>query len=79
MNVTEYLFQEYRSLTASYVEISKQLREMLPTFSDMHETSDPPGIKASKRLLLELDKTESEIHDALQKIRNIKHTLVGLL
>ena len=79
MNVTEYLFREYRDLTASYVEISKQLREMLPTFSDMHESNDAPGIKASKRLLLELDKTETDIHDALLKIRNIKHTLVGLL
>jgi hypothetical protein len=52
---------------------------MLPTFSEMHESNDTPGIKASKRLLLELDKTESDIHDALHKIRNIKHTLVGLL
>ncbi len=79
MNVTEYLFQEYRSLTTSYVDISKKLRELLPTFSNMHETSETPGIKATKRLLLELDKTEDELQDSLQKIRNIKHTLVGLL
>jgi len=79
MNVTEYLFQEYRSLTTSYVEISKRLRELLPTFSNMNETSETPGIKATKRLLLELDKTEDELQDSLQKIRNIKHTLVGML
>jgi hypothetical protein len=79
MNVTEYLFTEYRSLTTSYVEISKRLRELLPTFSDMHESSEAPGLKATKRLLLELDKTEDELQDSLQKIRNIKHTLVGLL
>ena len=79
MNVTEYLFQEYRSLTTSYVDISKRLRELLPTFSNMHESSETPGIKATKRILLDLDKTEDEIQDALQKIRNIKHTLVGML
>ena len=79
MNVTEYLFQEYRSLTTSYVEVSKRLRELLPTFSNMHESSETPGIKATKRILLDLDKTEDEIQDALQKIRNIKHTLVGML
>lgn len=79
MNVTEYLFREYRDLTTSYVEISKQLRELLPTFSNLHESSDAPGIKATKRLLLSLDKTEDEVQDALHKIRNIKHTLVGLL
>jgi len=56
MNVTEYLFQEYRSLTTSYVDVSKRLRELLPTFSN-----------------------EDEIQDALQKIRNIKHMLVGIL
>ncbi|MFC1875193.1 hypothetical protein ACFLUX_00800 [Chloroflexota bacterium] len=79
MNVTEYLFQEYRSLTTSYVDVSKRLRELLPTFSNMHESSETPGIKATKRILLDLDKTEDEVQDALQKIRNIKHTLVGLL
>ena len=79
MNVTEYLFQEYRSLTTSYVDVSKRLRELLPTFSNMHESSETPGIKATKRILLDLDKTEDEIQDALQKIRNIKHTLVGML
>jgi hypothetical protein len=79
MNVTEYLFQEYRSLTTSYVDVSKRLRELLPTFSNMHESSETPGIKATKRILLDLDKTEDEIQDALQKIRNIKHMLVGIL
>ena len=79
MNVTEYLFQEYRSLTTSYVDVSKRLRELLPTFSNMNESSETPGIKATKRILLDLDKTEDEIQDALQKIRNIKHTLIGLL
>ena len=79
MNVTEYLFQEYRSLTTSYVDVSKRLRELLPTFSNMHESSETPGIKATKRILLDLDKTEDEVQDALQKIRNIKHTLVGML
>ncbi|HEX78649.1 MAG TPA: hypothetical protein G4O19_00645 [Dehalococcoidia bacterium] len=79
MNVTEYLFQEYRSLTTSYVDISKRLRDMLPTFSNIHESSEAPGLKATKRLLLDLDKTEDEVQEALQKIRNIKHTLVGLL
>ncbi|MCJ7769294.1 MAG: hypothetical protein MUO92_02310 [Dehalococcoidales bacterium] len=79
MNVTEYLFREYRDLTTSYVEISKRLRELLPTFSNMHESSETPGIKATKRILLDLDKTEDEVQDALQKIRNIKHTLVGML
>ncbi len=79
MNVTEYLFREYRDLTTSYVDISKRLRELLPTFSDIHQSSETPGIKATKRILLDLDKTEDEIQDALQKVRNIKHTLVGLL
>ena len=79
MNVTEYLFQEYRSLTTSYVDVSKRLRELLPTFSNMNESSETPGIKATKRMLLDLDKTEDEIQDALQKIRNIKHTLIGLI
>ena len=79
MNVTEYLFNEYHGLTTSYVDVSKQLRDMLPVFSDMNQTSEAPGIKATKKLLLDLDKTETELHDALQRIRNIKHMLVGLL
>ena len=79
MNVTEYLFNEYKGLTASYVDVSKRLRDMLPVFSDMNQTSEAPGIKATKKLLLDLDKTEDEIHDSLQRIRNIKHMLVGLL
>ena len=45
MNVTEYLFQEYRSLTTSYIDVSKRLRELLPTFSNMHESSETPGIR----------------------------------
>ncbi len=79
MNVTEYLFNEYKSLTTSYVEVSKQLREMLPTFNEMNQTSETPGIKATKKLLLDLDKTEEQLHEGLQKLRNIKHMLVGLL
>jgi hypothetical protein len=79
MNVTEYLFNEYKSLTTSYVEVSKQLRDMLPTFNDMNQTSEAPGIKATKKLLLDLDKTEEQLNEGLQKLRNIKHMLVGLL
>jgi hypothetical protein len=79
MNVTEYLFTEYRGLTTSYVDVSKRLRDLLPVFSDMNQTNETPGIKATKKLLLDLDKTEDEIQEALQKIRNIKHMLVGLL
>ena len=79
MNVTEYLFNEYKSLTTSYVDVSKQLRDMLPVFNDMNQTSEAPGIKATKKMLLDLDKTEDQLQEALQKLRNIKHMLVGLL
>jgi len=79
MKVTEYLFTEYRNLTTVYVGASKRLRELLPSFSELHKSEEAPDAKETKKLLLELDKTEDDIQDTLTKIRNIRHTLLGLL
>ena len=79
MKVTEYLFTEYRNLTTVYVGASKRMRELLPSFSGLHQSEEMPDAKETKKLLLALDKTEDDIQDALTKIRNIRHTLLGLL
>jgi hypothetical protein len=79
MKVSEYLFNEYRAMTSLYVGASKHLRETLPSFSKMHQSEETPDAKETKRLLLDLEKAEDDIQDTLSKIRNIRHTLLGLL
>jgi hypothetical protein len=79
MKVTEYLFSEYRTLTTLYVGASKHLRDLLPSFSKMHQSEETPDAKATKKLLLDLDKAEDDIQDTLSRIRNIRHALLGLL
>jgi len=79
MKITEYLFNEYRDLTAKYVDASKHLRELLPRFTQLYDSSTVPTQKVTKGLLRELDKVENEIEVSLVKIRSIRHTLLDLL
>ncbi len=79
MKLTEHLFNEYHDLTTKYVAASKHLRELLPRFTQLSQTSTVPTQKMTKELLRELDKTEEEIEEALAKLRSIRHRLMELI
>ena len=79
MKISEYLFSEYKQMTAKYVAASKQMRELLPLFTKLPQTEKVPPPKATKELLREMDKLERSIEDALVRSRNIRHTLLDLL
>ncbi len=79
MKISEYLFSEYKQMTAKYVAASQQMRELLPRFSKLPQGDKVPTPKATKELLREMDKLEHSIEDALMRSRNIRHTLLDLL
>ena len=79
MKLTEYLFNEYRESTNKYVAASQRLRKLLPRMANLSKKEELPTKKATKELVLELDKTEEEIETALAKLRDIRHRLLELL
>ena len=54
MQMSEYLFGEYKLLTNKYLAASQQLRELLPRFAKMTQTEKIPSNKTIKELLHEL-------------------------
>ena len=79
MQMSEYLFGEYKLLTNKYIAASQQLRELLPRFAKMTQTEKIPTNKTIKELLHELDKIEEEIEGALARLRNIQRRMLDLL
>ena len=79
MKLTEYLFNEYKTLTNKYIAASQLLRELLPSFTRLPESDRVPTSKKCKELLREIDKIEWEIEIALARLRNIRRRLLELL
>ena len=79
MQMSEYLFGEYKLLTNKYIAANQQLRELLPRFAKMTQTEKIPSSNTTKELLRELDKIEEEIEGALARLRNIQRRMLDLL
>ena len=77
--MSDYLFSEYKQMTAKYVAASKQMRDLLPQFTKLPQTDKVPTPKVTKELLREMDKLEHSVEDSLVKLRNIRHMLLDLL
>jgi hypothetical protein len=79
MEMTEYLFGEYKLLTNKYIAASQQLRQLLPRFAKLPQSEKIPSSKTTKELLHELDKIEEEIEGTVARLRSIRRHLMELL
>ncbi len=79
MKITEDLLNEYRELTAKYITVSQQLRELLPRVTELSKADKLPEPRVLKQLLRDFDKTEEEIEATLVGFRRVRHRLLGLI
>ena len=79
MAMTDGMLEDYRGLTARYITVSKQLRELLPRVTDLSKAEKLPAPRVLKQLLRDFDKTEEEIEAALAGFRQVRHKLLGLI
>ena len=79
MEITEELLNEYRELTARYITVSQQLRELLPRVTELSKADKLPEPRVLRQLLRDFDKTEEEIETTLARFRRVRHRLLGLI
>ncbi len=79
MEITENILNEYRELTAKYITVSKQLRELLPRVTELSKADKLPEPRVLRQLLRDFDKTEEEIEATLARFRRVRHRLLGLI
>lgn len=79
MEITEGILNEYRELTARYITVSQQLRELLPRVTELSKADKLPEPRVLKQLLRDFDKTEEEIETTLARFRRVRHRLLGLI
>ena len=79
MEITENILNEYRELTAKYITVSKQLRELLPRVTELSKADKLPEPRVLRQLLRDFDKTEEEIEATLARFRQVRHRLLGLI
>ncbi len=79
MKTTIEIFTAYRELTENYVEVSQQLRALLPKVTALSKARKLPEPGVLKEMLLDFDKAEEDIEETLYNFRLVRHKLLRLV